>query len=141
MARQGAFEGIDATLMIHPAGVNLASMPCIAMAELDVVFHGQAAHASAMPERGINALDAMMLAYQGVAALRQHITRNERIHGIITDGGQAPNVVPNRTAGRFYTRAVNVEALKPCSACSVRQPSNTLSASSSGTCCSSMSLK
>ncbi len=113
MARQGAFEGIDATLMIHPAGVNLASMPCIAMAELDVVFHGQAAHASAMPERGINALDAMMLAYQGVAALRQHITKNERIHGIITDGGQAPNVVPDRTAGRFYTRAVNAEALEP----------------------------
>lgn len=113
MAREGAFEGIDATLMIHPAGVNLASMPCIAMAELDVVFHGQAAHASAMPERGVNALDAIMLAYQGVAALRQHISKSERIHGIITEGGQAPNVVPDRTAGRFYVRAEHFEALEP----------------------------
>jgi len=113
MARRGAFEGVDAALMIHPAGMNLAGMPSIAMAELDVVFHGRAAHASAMPERGINALDAMMLAYHGVAALRQHIKKNERIHGIITDGGQAPNVVPERTAGRFYTRAANFEALEP----------------------------
>lgn len=113
MAREGAFEGVDATLMIHPAGVNLANMPCIAMAELDVVFHGQAAHASAMPERGVNALDAMMLAYQGVAALRQHIRKDERIHGIITEGGQAPNIVPERAAGRFYTRAVNFENLEP----------------------------
>ena len=102
--------------MIHPAGVNLASMPCIAMAELDVVFHGQAAHASAMPERGINALDAIVLAYQGIAALRQHIAKSERIHGIITEGGDAPNVVPVRTAGRFYTRAANFEALEPLKA-------------------------
>ena len=113
MAREGAFEGVDCTLMIHPAGVNLANMPCIAMAELDVVFHGQAAHASAMPERGVNALDAMMLSYQAVAALRQHIARSERIHGIITEGGQAPNVVPARTAGRFYVRAGNFDALEP----------------------------
>jgi metal-dependent amidase/aminoacylase/carboxypeptidase family protein len=86
------------------------------MAELDVVYRGQAAHAAAMPERGINALDALVLAYQGVAALRQHIRGTERIHGIFTDGGQAPNVVPERAAGRFYVRAATqaeLEALKP----------------------------
>jgi amidohydrolase len=113
MARQGALDGVDAALMMHPSGVNLTSMPCIAMAELGIVYHGQAAHASAMPERGVNALDAIMIGYQSIAALRQHIGREERIHGIITDGGQAPNVVPQRTEGHFYVRAADFEALAP----------------------------
>lgn len=113
MARQGALDGIDAALMIHPSSVNLVSMPCIAMAELDVRYRGRAAHAAALPERGINALDAMMIGYQAVAALRQHIGREERVHGIITDGGQAPNIVPERTAGWFYVRAANGEELQP----------------------------
>ena len=66
-----------------------------------------------MPERGVNALDALVLAYQGIAALRQHIRATERIHGIITDGGQAPNIVPERAAGRFYVRAANAQELAP----------------------------
>jgi metal-dependent amidase/aminoacylase/carboxypeptidase family protein len=69
-----------------------------------------------MPERGINALDALVLAYQGVGALRQHIRATERIHGIFTEAGTAPNVVPERAAGRFYVRAANaaeLDALKP----------------------------
>ena len=113
MARQGAFDGVDAALMMHPSGVNLVSMPCIAMSEVEVIYHGQSAHAAAMPERGVNALDALVLAYQGIAALRQHIRATERIHGIITDGGQAPNIVPERAAGRFYVRAANAEDLAP----------------------------
>jgi len=116
MAREGAFDGVDAALMIHPSGVNLVTMPCIAMAEVDVTFRGQAAHASAMPERGVNALDAIVLAYQGIAALRQHIRSSERIHGIITDGGQAPNIVPERASGRFYVRAANAGELEPLKA-------------------------
>ena len=116
MAREGALEGVDAVLMFHPASVNLVTMPCIAMAELDVCYRGQAAHAAAMPERGVNALDAMVIGYQAVAALRQHIAAGERVHGIITDGGQAPNVVPERSAGRFYVRAANFEALAPLKA-------------------------
>jgi amidohydrolase len=116
MAREGALAGVDAAMMIHPSSVNLVSMPCVCLAELDVTYRGQAAHAAAMPDRGINALDALVLAYQGVAALRQHIKGTERIHGIFTDGGQAPNVVPERAAGRFYVRAATrgeLEALKP----------------------------
>jgi amidohydrolase len=113
MARQGAFEGVDAALMMHPSSVNLVNMPCIAMAEVEVIYHGQAAHAAAMPERGVNALDALVIAYQSIAALRQHIRATERIHGIITDGGQAPNIVPERAAGRFYVRAANAEDLAP----------------------------
>lgn len=111
MARRGALEGVDAALMIHPASVNLVTMPCVCLAELDVVYRGRAAHAAAMPERGVNALDALVIAYQGVAALRQHIRPTERIHGIITDGGQAPNVVPERATGRFYVRAASADDL------------------------------
>ena len=111
MARQGAFDGVDAALMVHPAGVDLVSMPCIAVADVEVAYQGEAAHASAMPDRGINALDALVLAYQSIAALRQHIRPTERIHGIITDGGQAPNIVPAQARGRFYVRARNAEEL------------------------------
>jgi amidohydrolase len=111
MARQGAFEGVDAALMIHPSGVNLATMPCIAIAEVEAIYRGVASHASAMPERGVNALDALVIAYQAIGALRQHIRSTERLHGIITDGGQAPNVVPERAAGRFYVRAANATEL------------------------------
>jgi amidohydrolase len=116
MARAGAFDGVDAALMIHPAGVNLTTMPCICVSEVRVIYHGRSAHASAMPHRGINALDALLLAYQAISNLRQHIRDNERIHGIITEGGQAPNIVPERTSGEFFVRAANernLAALKP----------------------------
>ena len=116
MARAGAFDGVDAAMMIHPAGVNLAAMPCICIAEVQVVYHGRAAHASAMPHKGVNALDGLLLAYQAISNLRQHIRSSERIHGIISEGGAAPNIVPDRTTGEFYVRAANehdLAALKP----------------------------
>jgi len=111
MAREGAFDGVDAAMMVHPAGANLVTMPSLACSELDVGYRGRASHASAMPEQGINALDALVIAYQAIGALRQHIGLFERIHGIITDGGQAPNIVPEYAAGRFYVRAANAEEL------------------------------
>ena len=111
MARAGAFEGVDAAMMIHPAGVNIASMPCICVAEVEVVYHGRSAHASAMPHKGINALDGLLLAYQAISNLRQHIRSTERIHGIIAEGGAAPNIVPDRTSGQFYVRAANEKDL------------------------------
>ncbi|MYJ76262.1 MAG: M20 family metallopeptidase, partial [Gammaproteobacteria bacterium] len=116
MARSGAFEDVDAAIMMHPAGINLATMASICVAEVDVVYHGQSAHASAMPHKGRNALDGLLLAYQAISNLRQHIRHSERIHGIVTDGGRAPNIVPDRAAGEFYVRAKNaedLEALKP----------------------------
>lgn len=113
MARAGALDDVDAAMMVHPAGIDLVSMPCLAIAEVDVSYHGVAAHASAMPHRGINALDALVTAYQAIAQLRQHIQPTERIHGIITDGGQAPNIVPERAAGTFYVRARNTTLLEP----------------------------
>jgi amidohydrolase len=116
MIRAGAFHGVDAAMMIHPSGINLATMPCICVAEVRVEFHGRAAHASAMPHKGVNALDALLLAYQAISNLRQHIQATERIHGIVTDGGLAPNIVPEFAAGDFYVRAANaadLAALKP----------------------------
>ncbi|MGD8418374.1 MAG: M20 family metallopeptidase, partial [Pseudomonadales bacterium] len=111
MARAGAFDGVDAAMMIHPAGVNLTTMPCICVAEVEVVYHGRSAHASAMPHKGVNALDGLLLAYQAISNLRQHIRDEERIHGIVTEGGQAPNIVPDRAAGLFYVRAATERAL------------------------------
>ena len=116
MAREGAFKDTSMAMMIHPAGVNLSTMPTICIAEVKVVYHGKSAHASAMPHRGKNALDGLLLAYQAISNLRQHIRDNERIHGIVSEGGQAPNIVPDRAVGEFYVRAPQLrglEALKP----------------------------
>jgi amidohydrolase len=111
IARAGAFDGVDAAMMIHPSNLNLVTMPCIAISEVEVTYHGRASHASAMPYRGLNALDAVVSAYQSIAQLRQHIRQTERIHGIITDGGLAANIVPERASCRFYVRAADVHEL------------------------------
>jgi len=116
MARDGAFDGCDAAMMIHPSNMNLITMPCIAIAEVEVVYHGKSAHASAMPYRGLNALDAVITAYQAIAQLRQHIRNTERIHGIITEGGLAPNIVPERAACRYFVRAADAHELAPLKA-------------------------
>jgi amidohydrolase len=105
MARKGAFKGVDAALMMHPADYNRLHGKVLACAHFEVIYYGKAAHASSRPWDGINALDGLIIAYQAIAALRQHIKPTERIHGIISDGGAAPNVVPERAAGRFLVRA------------------------------------
>ncbi|HUD53468.1 M20 family metallopeptidase [Parvibaculum sp.] len=111
MAQQGAFDGVDSAMMVHPAGIDLITMPCIAISEVVVTYRGKSAHASAVPHMGLNALDALVTAYQAIAQLRQHIKHSERIHGIITKGGMAPNIVPDETEGFFYVRAANAEEL------------------------------
>ncbi len=111
MAREGAFERVDAAMMIHPSGTNLITMPCLAVTEVDAIYFGKTAHASVEPHRGLNALDAVVVAYQAIAQLRQHILSSERIHGIITEGGLAANIVPERAACRFYVRSPNAEGL------------------------------
>ena len=116
MAREGAFDRVDAAMMIHPSNMNLVTMPCIAIAEVEAIYHGRSAHASAMPYRGLNALDAVVTAYQSLAQLRQHIRNTERIHGIITEGGLAPNIVPERASCRFYVRASDAHELAPLKA-------------------------
>ena len=111
MAQHGAFDGLDAAMMVHPAGVDLVTMPSVAMNEVRVTFTGKAAHASAMPFAGVNALDALVSSYQSIAQLRQHIRQNERIHGIFNEAGLAPNIVPDRAVGTFYVRAADGMAL------------------------------
>jgi amidohydrolase len=112
MAREGAFDEVDAAMMIHPAGMDLVSMHVLAISALEVEYRGRPAHAAAAPHRGINALDGLVIAYTAIAQLRQHIRADERIHGIITDGGQAPNIVPERAAGVFFVRAATEKRLE-----------------------------
>lgn len=113
MARAGAFEGIDAAMMVHPADADLPAIDAIAIQQLEVSFHGRAAHAAAAPWDGRNALDAAVLGYMNVAALRQHIRPNERIHGIFTKGGDKPNIVPAEAAMNWYIRSGTLESLQP----------------------------
>ena len=86
-------------------------MNVLAVSAIEVEYRGRAAHAAAAPHAGINALDGLVTAYQSIAQLRQHIRPTERIHGIITDGGQAPNIVPERAAGLFFVRAATERRL------------------------------
>jgi amidohydrolase len=113
MARKGAFEQIGAAMMVHPADADLISMDTIALQELHVQLHGKAAHAAAAPWEGRNALDAAVLGYVNVAALRQHIRPTERIHGIITKGGDKANIVPAETAMEWIVRSATIESLQP----------------------------
>ena len=111
VAERGAFEDVDAALMVHPAGLELARFGAIAIQQLEVTYHGRATHAAAAPHAGRNALDAAVLGYMNVAALRQHIRPDERIHGIFTEAGEAPNVVPARAAATWYVRSPSVRGL------------------------------
>jgi amidohydrolase len=105
MARQGAFDGLDAAMLTHPGSRNAVYSRALACASLEVEYFGKEAHAAARPETGINALDALILAYNAIGALRQHIRSSARIHGVISDGGQAANVVPDHSAASFMVRA------------------------------------
>lgn len=105
MAERGAFDDMDAAMIVHPSVVDMASIQALACIGLEVEFHGKAAHAAAFPQQGTNALEAMIQAFNGINSLRQHIRERARIHGIITQGGDAPNIVPAYTAGGFLVRA------------------------------------
>ncbi len=103
--REGYFKDVDAALEVHPAAVNTLTPRTLALDPIDIEFRGKAAHASTAPEQGINALDALILTYNGINALRQHLPKDVQIHGIIANGGSAPNIVPDYSRGRFYIRA------------------------------------
>ena len=107
MAERGAFKDIDIAMIVHPSSHDLSCARALACITLEVEFFGKAAHAAARPEEGINALEALILSFNGVNSLRQHIRERARIHGIITKGGDAPNVVPDHTSGTFLVRAVD----------------------------------
>jgi amidohydrolase len=105
MIEDGLFEGIDAALMYHPCDrTHVASWP-LASEDIEVVFHGEQAHASSDPWKGKNALDAMILLFTSVGLWRQQLRPTSRVHGIIREGGTAANVIPSRTAAWFMLRS------------------------------------
>lgn len=111
LVEQGAFHQVDAALMFHPSSQNLLMSTTNALDAYEFVFTGKVAHAAASPEQGINALDGLIFLFTGINALREHLPESVRIHGIITEGGTAPNIVPHRAVGRFYLRAPKRELL------------------------------
>ncbi|MCW3990439.1 MAG: M20 family metallopeptidase [Candidatus Bathyarchaeota archaeon] len=102
----------DVAIMIHPSSKYGVGATSLARESFMISFKGKAAHAGAIPERGINALEGVLLTYQGINALRQHLMRDIRIHGVIRDGGAAPNIVPETASAHFYVRAPTLELLK-----------------------------
>jgi amidohydrolase len=112
MLEGNAFRGVHAAMMVHPAPVEIVEAHLIAASMFDVHFTGKEAHASAFPELGINAADALTVAQTAIGLLRQHIRQTDRVHGITTHGGDAPNVVPAHTSARYLVRAENLEELK-----------------------------
>ncbi|MFL2078691.1 M20 family metallopeptidase [Marinilactibacillus psychrotolerans] len=103
--KAGLFDDVDAALIVHPANRTGLTGPSLAVDPLEFKFFGRTAHASAQPEEGINALDAVIQLFTGINALRQQLKSTIRIHGIITDGGEAPNIIPEYAAARFFIRA------------------------------------
>lgn len=111
MVKAGAFKEIDVAMIVHPDVRNMVTIQALSCSSLEVEFFGRPAHAAAQPYKGINALEAMILAFTAINSLRQHIRGEARIHGIITDGGEAPNIVPAHSAAVFLIRAPDNEYL------------------------------
>jgi amidohydrolase len=121
MVEAGVFDAVDAAMMIHPSGRNLLGRGALTAYPVAIEFYGKPAHAAAKPDEGINALEALVLTYNGINALRQHLRDDVRIHGIITHGGDAPNIVPEYTKAEFIVRAADtpyaMEVLEKVRAC------------------------
>ncbi len=112
LLERGAFSGIHAAMMVHPAPFDVLTPKIIAASMFEARYTGKEAHASAFPELGINAADALTIAQTAIGLLRQHILPTDRIHGIITAGGEAPNVVPAFTKARYIVRGETLEDLE-----------------------------
>lgn len=107
--KKNLLQGIDACLMVHPGNENSVTPDSLANNPIQFEFIGKASHAASAPENGINALDGVIQLFNGINALRQHVTDDVRIHGIITDGGSAPNIVPDYARAKFFIRAATKE--------------------------------
>ncbi|WP_226985966.1 M20 family metallopeptidase [Brachybacterium sp. FME24] len=116
MAREGAFEGLDAAVMAHPYGYDLADQTWLGRRTLTVEYHGHTAHASAQPFMGRNALDAASLMYQGIGLMRQQTPPSDRIHAVIREGGERASVIPDHARLDLYVRSQRPETLRDLSA-------------------------
>lgn len=111
LIERGAFDGVDAAMMLHPSPSSSAWGNLIALQQLQVDYYGRNAHAGSNPWTGVNALDAMVLAYSSISAMRQQIRPTDRVHGVITQGGVKPNIIPDHTSAEFYIRSATVGQL------------------------------
>jgi amidohydrolase len=111
MAEKGVFNDIDVAMILHPEDKTYESGNSLAMDALQFDFSGKSSHAASSPHKGINALDAVILTFNGINALRQHLTTDVRIHGIVKEGGKAANIVPDKAVAQFYVRAGKKEYL------------------------------
>ena len=110
-AEEGVFDELDAAMMVHPGDKTLASGKSMALYPLQFTYKGKTAHAASCPHEGINALNAVIQLFNGIDALRQHVTPDVRMHGVITQGGVAANIVPDEATAQFYFRAGTKETL------------------------------
>ena len=110
-AEQGVFEELDAAMMLHPSDKTCASGTSTAIYPLQFRYKGKTAHAASCPQDGINALNSVIQLFNGIDALRQHVTPDVRMHGIITNGGVAANIVPDEAVAQFYFRAARKETV------------------------------
>ncbi|HUO49481.1 MAG TPA: M20 family metallopeptidase [Acidimicrobiales bacterium] len=111
LLERGAFEGAHAAMMVHPWHEDRLEARCLAVDHVDVHYTGREAHASAAPDKGINAADALVVAQVAIGLLRQHLSAGDQVHGIVTKGGEAANIVPKEAVGRFMMRAPSVARL------------------------------
>ena len=109
MVEEGAFEGIDAAMMFHPGTHTWLVRHATASAHVTMKFYGKAAHAAGSPQLGRNALNALIHTFVMIDGLRQHMPETARIHGIVSHGGDAPNIVPEYAEGQFLVRALTME--------------------------------
>ncbi len=116
LVEAGVFGGCDAALMAHASDMRRAHRLFLGVQKFEFVFHGRAAHAAAYPQEGINALDGVIACFVGVGLLRQQLHSGVRVHGIVSDGGQAPNIIPERAAARFWVRALDPAQLEDAAA-------------------------
>lgn len=105
MTQAGLFDGLDIALMMHGSDTTTVDGKSLAVNVVDFIFEGKAAHAAIAPEKGVSALDAVLMTFNGIEYLREHVRADVRLHGVITDGGKAANIVPERAAAQFYIRA------------------------------------
>lgn len=111
MIENGCFEEVDFCLMAHPKSFSCIYPTCLAMQAVQVTYHGVSSHASAFPWEGVNALDAAVMAYNAVSVLRQQLKPTWRLHGVITDGGNKPNIIPEKASLAYYVRTPTEEEL------------------------------
>jgi amidohydrolase len=111
LLERGAFDDIHAAMMVHPAPFDMLRAKIIAASMFEVNYTGKESHASAFPELGVNAADALTIAQTAIGMLRQHIRSTDRIHGIVTNGGAAPNVVPAHTSAKYIIRSETLDQL------------------------------